>query len=135
MMEIIRENELWVRAGNSLIRSSLIHSFCSNQMSDCERFAQITQDKWATVSESLISLKLNERCERITHLAHQKWANMSDSLRSLRGNEQMSDLLKKCWLQNLKSCFTMFYLSFFYLKKFEFETLIFAHFLFFSERC
>ena len=33
------------RAGNSLIRSSLIHSFRSNQMSNCERFAQIAQDK------------------------------------------------------------------------------------------
>ena len=30
---------------NSLIAHSLICSFCSNQMSDCERFAQITQDK------------------------------------------------------------------------------------------
>ena len=51
------------RAENLLIRS-----FCSNQLSDCERLAQIAQDKWATVS---------------------------DSLRSLRGNEQMSDLLQK----------------------------------------
>ena len=40
------------RAGNSLICS-----FPSNQMSDCERFAQIAQDKWATVSELLRSLK------------------------------------------------------------------------------
>ena len=40
------------------------------------------------VSESLISLKSNERCERIAHFAHQKWANMSDLLRSLRGNER-----------------------------------------------
>ena len=55
------------RAGNLLIRSSLIRSFCSNQMSDCERFAQIAQDKWATVSESLRSLKTNER----------PWANRS----------------------------------------------------------
>ena len=60
----------FVRAGNSLICSSLIcsfRSFCSNQMSDCERFAQIAQDKWATVSESLRSLKTNER----------SWANRS----------------------------------------------------------
>ena len=33
------------RAGNSLIRSLLIRSFRSTQMSDCERFAQIAQDK------------------------------------------------------------------------------------------
>ena len=47
------------RAGNSLICSSLIRSFCSNQMNDCERFAKIAQDKSATVSESLRSLKTN----------------------------------------------------------------------------
>ena len=47
------------------------------------------------VCESLISLKSNERCERMAHFAHQKWATMSDSLRSLRGNERMSDSLKK----------------------------------------
>ena len=66
------------RPGNSLIRSSLIRSFRSNQMSDFERFAQIAQDKWATVSESL---------------------------RSLRGNERMSDLLKKFWLKKSKILF------------------------------
>ena len=33
------------RAGNSLIRSSLIHLFHSNQLSGCERFAQIAEDK------------------------------------------------------------------------------------------
>ena len=40
------------------------------------------------VSESLRSLTKNERCERIAQVAHQKWATMSDSLRSLRGNER-----------------------------------------------
>ena len=30
-------------------------------MSNCEQFAQIAQDKWATVSESLRSLKTNEQ--------------------------------------------------------------------------
>ena len=68
------------------------------------------------VSELLISLKSNERCERIPHFAHQKWATMSDSLRSLRGNERMSDSLKKFWLKNLKSCFLVCFLyDFFYL--------------------
>ena len=47
---------VFTRAGNLLIRS-----FRSNQMSDCERFAQIAQDKWATVSESLRSLMINEQ--------------------------------------------------------------------------
>ena len=54
----------------------------------------IAQIKWATVSDSLRSLRGNERCEQIAHFAQDKWATMSDSLRSLRGNEQMSDSLK-----------------------------------------
>ena len=40
---------------------SLIPSFRTNQMSDCERFAQIAQDKWETVSALLRSLRGNER--------------------------------------------------------------------------
>ena len=36
-------------------------SFRSNQMSDCEWFVQIAQDKWATVSKSLRSLTKNEQ--------------------------------------------------------------------------
>ena len=57
------------RAGNSLIRSSLIlsllirssliRSFYGNQMSNCERFAQIAPDKWANQDK----------------FAHDKWAN------------------------------------------------------------
>ena len=34
------------------------------------------------------SPKINEWYEQITQVAHQKWATISDSLRSLRGNEQ-----------------------------------------------
>ena len=67
------------RAGNSLICSSLrsfdhslillksierlwaIRSDCSRQMSDCEWIAQVAQDKWAIVSESLKSLMKNEQ--------------------------------------------------------------------------
>ena len=40
------------------------------------------------MSESLILLKSNGRCERIAQVAQQKWATMSDSLRPLRGNER-----------------------------------------------
>ena len=68
---------------------SLICSFRSNQMSDCERFAHIAQDKWATVSESLRSLRGNEQpwanrsgrsrqlsdCEQFAQVTHDKWAN------------------------------------------------------------
>ena len=79
------------RAGNSLI-----HSFSSNQMSDCDRFTQIAQDKWATVSELLRSLRGNEsNRERIAQVAQDKWAYVSDSLRLLMINERMSDSLKK----------------------------------------
>ena len=78
----------------------------SRRMSDREQIAQVAQRKWATVSELLRLLRGNERpqanysgCSR----------QMSDSLRSLRGNDPMSDSLKKVWLNNLKSCFSMFY--------------------------
>ena len=87
-----------IRAGNLLI-----HSFCSNQMSDCEQFAQIAQDKSATMSELLRLLRgndwpwancsgrLEERsdCERIAQVAQDKWATLRDSLRSLRGNDRI----------------------------------------------
>ena len=58
-------------------------------MSDCEQFAQIAQDKWATKSESLRSIKTNERqwakssgCswwqmsdrEQFAQVAYDKWA-------------------------------------------------------------
>ena len=45
---------------HSLIAHLLICSFRSNQMNNCEWFAQITQDKWVTVSKSLRSLRGNE---------------------------------------------------------------------------
>ena len=57
-MKNVTDPSLFSRAGNSLIRSSLIRSFAhpliahslicsfrSNQVSDCEPFAQIAQDK------------------------------------------------------------------------------------------
>ena len=82
-------------------------------------FAHFAQIKWATVSDSLRSLKTNERPwanrsgrseemsdrERIAQVAQDKWATMSDSLRSLRGNERMSDSLKKIWLKKSKILF------------------------------
>ena len=45
------------------------------------------------VSESLRSLTKKERCERIAQVANQKWVTMSDSLRLLTKNEQISELL------------------------------------------
>ena len=96
---------LQIRAGNSLIRSSLICSFCSNQMSDCERFAQITQDKWAIMSELLRSLKGNERPWAICSGRSGEMSNVSKSLISLTKNEQMSDSLKKCCPKKSKILF------------------------------
>ena len=60
-----------------------------NQMSNCERFAQIAQDKWTTLSKSLRSLRGNEppwanhsgrwrqmsNLEQFAQVAHDKWAN------------------------------------------------------------
>ena len=64
----------FVRAWNSLICSSLIRSFCSRQMSDRERIAQVAHDKFlmSDLSESLRSITKNEQCERIAQVAHQK---------------------------------------------------------------
>ena len=42
----------------------------------------------SNVSELLRSLTKNEKCEWIAQVAHQKWVTMSDSLTSLRGNER-----------------------------------------------
>ena len=68
----------------------------SRQMSDPEQIAQVAQDKWEAVSESLRSLMTNER----------PWA--------ITKNEQMSDSLKKFWLKKFKFLlFSTFYLRFF----------------------
>ena len=72
-----------------LICSSLIHSDRSDQMSDCEQFAQIAQEKWATVSDSLRSLMINEQMSElpdflskslIISLAHKKQVIRSKNL-------------------------------------------------------
>ena len=84
-----------------------IRSDRSNQMSDCERFAQIAQNKWATMSESLRSLRGNEppwancsgrsrqmsKHEQFAQVAQRKWAIVSEWLRLLTKNERMSESL------------------------------------------
>ena len=50
-------------------------------------FSLISSFLVSDVNEALISLKSNERCEQIAQVAQQKWATMSNSLRSLGGNE------------------------------------------------
>ena len=77
----------------------LICSFRSNQMSDCERFAQIAQDKWATR-------------ERITQVAQRKWAICSGrwevmsewAIRSKNFGQKILNLV----------IFNMFYIRFFF---------------------
>ena len=69
-----------------LIAHSLVRSFRSNQMSHCEHFAQIAQDKWATVSKSLRSIRGNE----------QTWAICLDR------SEEMSDVSKSLILLTKK---------------------------------
>ena len=102
------------RAGNLVLRSSHIRSFCSIQMSDCEGFSQIAQDKWATMSESLRSLKTNERPWANLSGCSWKWANVSDLLRLLKINERFAQniLAKKSKIL----FFSMFYIRFFILK-------------------
>ena len=94
-----------IRAGNLLIPSSLISSFCSNQMSNCEQFAQITQDKWATLSEALRSPRGNERLRAIRSNCSEEMSDVSESLISLTKNKRMSDSLKKFWLTKSKILF------------------------------
>ena len=60
----------------------LIRSFCSNQMSNCERFTQIAQDKWATLSEALRSLWGNEW----------PWANCSGRSRQMSDHERFAQV-------------------------------------------
>ena len=63
---------------HSLIAHLLICSFCSNQMSDCERFALIAQDKWARLwaNHSFCSRQMSDRewLAHVAQVAHDKWA-------------------------------------------------------------
>ena len=117
---IMSQSLVFSRAGNSLICSSLI----------CH-FANI---KWATASDSLRSLKTNERLwancsgcsyqksdrEQIAQGAHDKWATVSDSLRSLMINEQFAQkLLVKILF------FSMFYIGFLIFKNERFAPSLF----------
>ena len=54
----------------------------------CERVAHNRSFSLIDVSESLRLLTKNEWCEWIAQVTNQKWATMSDSLTWLRGNER-----------------------------------------------
>ena len=117
-------NEKSLKTKNLKITGLEIRSFCSNQMSNCERFAQIAQDKWATVSDSLRSLMINEQIarffEQITHLLFhsQKTSNllihsflMSDASKSLRlltkneRSEWFAQVAHQKWANDWITCF------------------------------
>ena len=57
----------------------------------CERFAQIAQDKWVTVRESLRSLKTNE----------QPWANGSGRSWQMSNHEQFAQVPHDKWTNEL----------------------------------
>ena len=109
-------------------------------------FPHFAQIKWATVSDSLRSLKTNERPwanpsgrseemsnrEQIAQVAQDKWASLSNLLRLLRGNERMSVSLKKCWLNKSKILFLVFFI--YDLKKFI-EKWVNPSFPFYGEQC
>ena len=111
------------RVGNLLICSSLLRSF-----------AQIAQDKWANVSDSLRLLRTNEQlwancsgrswqmseCERFAQVTQDKWVN-EQIARSFRANRSFYHLLPKIerfaqknWK---KSYFFMFFTVFWKFKK------------------
>ena len=92
-------------------------------------FAQIAQDRWANVTNSLRSLRTNEqlwgnrsghswkmsKCEQFAQVAQEKWANeqitrfFEQSLNFLFCSQKISDLLKKNW----KTCIFCMFLQFF----------------------
>ena len=74
------------RVGNLLITHFLSHSNPSGQISEYEPFAQVAQEKWANVSDSLRSLWTNEwlwancsrqmsECEQFAQVAQHKRVN------------------------------------------------------------
>ena len=117
----------------------------------------IAQIKWATVSDSLRSLRTNEQlwanhsgrsfqksdCERIAQVSYDKWATISNSLRSLMINEQIACLFwlnrsftlaltKNEPLAQKKLTKIIFFVTFFEHLK---QNKWFAHSLFFIEWC
>ena len=86
-------------------------------MSDCERSIRLLKTNerlWA--NRSCCSRQMSDR-EQIAQVIHYKWATVSDSLRSLIINELMSDSLKNCWQKKSKILFfSMFYISFLFKK-------------------
>ena len=78
---LMQRDELHIDAGMG------IRSFCSNQISNCERVAQIAQDKWATGSKSLRSLRGNEW----------PWANRSGHSEEMSDRARIAQVAQDKW--------------------------------------
>ena len=89
----MQTHTIWTLQSGLGIRSLLIRSDRSNQMSNCEQFTQIAQVKWVTVSESLRLLISKEQLWANCSGCLPKMSNVSESLRLLTKNERMSELL------------------------------------------
>ena len=96
-------------------------------MSDCEWFAQIAQDKWATMSESLRLFRGNER----------PWANPSGCSRQMRDRERFAQVTHDKWVNErlapkslAKKSKILFFSTFYIHKKMRIRS-----FPLFGERC
>ena len=95
--------KIWLKKSKILFLVCFIYNFFIEKMSESLISSFLVSD----VSESLISLKSNERCkanrsgrspkmsnhEQFAQVAHQTWATMSESLKSLTKNVWMSESL------------------------------------------
>ena len=109
------------------IRSFTHCSDHSDQMRDCERFAHIAQDQWATVRKLLRSLMTNEW--RWAIRLSREWANPSffKQITHFSFAHKKRAICKKIWQKSyFLVCFCSFFVS---LKK------TIRSFPFFDERC
>ena len=85
----------------------------------------LKSNEWLWAIRSDRSRQMSD-CERIAQVAHDKWATVSDSLMSLTKNEQMSDLLNNIWQKKSKIFFfPMFYIRFYIFKSERFPHSLF----------
>ena len=84
-----RNYQGWEFAHSLIAHRSFAHSLIS--LKSNEQLWAIRSDRSRQMSN----------CEQIAQVAYDIWATVSDSLRSLMINERMSDSLKKIWLKNL----------------------------------
>ena len=85
------------RAGNSLICSSLIHSFRSNQMSECERFTQIAPPSpphgvGGGGGGMRVKWQVSSTSHTLTLISPFLVSDVSESLRSLTKNERCEQI-------------------------------------------